>query len=70
MKGKTASNTSFIGIIAYLSKFCIFSFMNDREITHFLKINSAILEFKLSSMEQGSMEISGDVKIRCFSIRK
>lgn len=70
MKGKTASNTSFKGIIAYLLKCCIFRSMNDREITHFLKINSAILEFKLSSVEQGSMEISGDMKIRGFSIRK
>ena len=51
-KGKMPSSANFSGIIAHLSRFCIFSFMNDGEISHFLKISSAILEFKMSSMDK------------------
>lgn len=47
-----ASSVNFIGVIAHLSRFCIFSLMNDGEITPFLKINSAILEFKMSGMNK------------------
>lgn len=49
---KNGIKCKFIGIIAHRSKFCIFSFMNGGEITHFLKINSAILEFKMSRMDK------------------
>lgn len=49
-KGKLHQVPNFIGIIVHLSKFCISTFMNDREIIHFKKIHSVILEFKMSSM--------------------
>lgn len=47
-----ASSANFMGIIAHLSRFCIFGLMHDGEITPFLKINSAILEFKMSRMNK------------------
>lgn len=49
-KEKLPEVPNFIRIIAHLSKFCIFSFMNDGDIRHFLKTNSVILEFKMASM--------------------
>lgn len=48
---ENVSSAHFVGITAHLSRVCIFSFM-DGEITQFLKINSAILEFKMSSMDK------------------
>ena len=69
MKEKLNQVPNLTGITAHLSKFCILSFMNDGAITYFLKINCHI-RGKNVKYGQGSVEISGDMKIRCFSIRK
>lgn len=51
-EGKIASSTNFIGIIAHLSNFAFSVLWMMGEITHFLIINSAILEFKMSSIDK------------------
>lgn len=59
---------NFTGIIAHLSEFRLLSFMNDGGSHIFLKV--CHIRVKNVKSGQGSVEISGDMKIRCSSIRK